>query len=252
SLASGWVDLSPYIESQTASARSMADEAAKGLMSKGLKASAEVICGSPRSVILGFAEKWSPDLILIGSHGLSGVARFLLGSVAKSVLQGAHCPVEIVRGPGAAPQSGLKILLATDGSVCSRRAAKSIAKRPWPRGTEVKVLAVAEPVSATPYSWYAGVQVVDRLQAELRKGAEEDVEWAAGILSTAGLTAMKKVVLGNPKASIVDEAKKWESDLVVVGSHGRQGLDRFLIGSVAEAVALHSHCSVEVIKDKSH
>jgi nucleotide-binding universal stress UspA family protein len=55
--------------------------------------------------------------------------------------------------------------------------------------------------------------------------------------------------VGEPRGLILDAAKSWQSDMIVLGSQGRSGLDRFLIGSVSEAVAVHAHCSVEVIRE---
>jgi nucleotide-binding universal stress UspA family protein len=251
SVANGWVDLSPYIESQTESAKGLAAEAAKRLFSKGLGVS-EVVCyGYPPAVILEYAEKWGANLGVVGSHGLGAVARFLLGSVAKSLLQGAHCSVEIVRMPSTKETgAALKILLATDGSSYSQCAARSIAERPWRKGTVVEVLAVAEVVTTAPDPWYASGQIAERLQVERLKAAKEDAKSAEDILSAAGLKPLTKVVCGYPKASILDEAKEWGAHLIVVGSHGRRGLKRLLLGSVAETVALHSHCSVEVIRQQ--
>lgn len=57
-----------------------------------------------------------------------------------------------------------------------------------------------------------------------------------------------EVKLGNPKAKIIDTAVEWHADLIVLGSHGRTGLERFLTGSVADAVARHAHCSVELVR----
>src|SRR5215469_12445878 len=91
-----------------------------------------------------------------------------------------------------------------------------------------------------------------RLPNQLSKArAARSAKEAEEIVSIAGLKVLPKVVCGYPKASILDEAKEWGADLIVMGSHGRHGLKRLLLGSVAEAVALHSSCSVEVIKDQS-
>jgi len=58
--------------------------------------------------------------------------------------------------------------------------------------------------------------------------------------------------LEGPKASILNEAERWNADLIIAGSHGRHGWDRFLLGSVSEALALHAPCSVEVIREKQN
>jgi nucleotide-binding universal stress UspA family protein len=252
SVASGWVDLSPYIESQAESAKGLAAEAGKRLSSRGLAVSEIVRCGHPTSVILDYADKFAADLVILGSQGLGAFGRFLLGSVAKSVLQGTHCSVEIVRMPSTREVgAGVRILLATDGSSYSLRAAESVARGPWPKGTVVEVLAVAEVVTTAPDPWYAAGQIIEKLQVERLKVAKQDAKSAEDMLTTAGLKALTKVVCGYPKAAILDEAKEWGADLIVVGSHGRRGLKRLLLGSVAEAVALHSHCSVEVIRDEA-
>jgi nucleotide-binding universal stress UspA family protein len=68
------------------------------------------------------------------------------------------------------------------------------------------------------------------------------------LLRSKGLRATAIVELGHPTSRIVDAAEEWHADLIVVGSHGRRGLERFLLGSVSEVVARHAHCSVEIIR----
>jgi nucleotide-binding universal stress UspA family protein len=63
------------------------------------------------------------------------------------------------------------------------------------------------------------------------------------------LNATEAVLAGNPKEVILEEAEKWNADLIVVGSHGRRGFKRFLLGSVSEAVAMNAHCSVVVVRN---
>jgi nucleotide-binding universal stress UspA family protein len=71
------------------------------------------------------------------------------------------------------------------------------------------------------------------------------------VLATAGLKAAGSVPSGNAKEVLLEEAKSWGADLIVVGSHGRRGLKRFLLGSVSEAVAMNAHCSVVVVRGSS-
>ncbi len=85
------------------------------------------------------------------------------------------------------------------------------------------------------------------LEAE-SKTAQALVDRAAEELRRAGLQAQAAVEVGNPKSVIVDTAAQWHADLIVVGAHGRTALERFLIGSVSEAVARHAPCSVEIIR----
>jgi nucleotide-binding universal stress UspA family protein len=77
----------------------------------------------------------------------------------------------------------------------------------------------------------------------------EAVSSAERVLASAGLEATGAVFSGSPKQIILEEAQKWAADLIVVGSHGRRGFKRFLLGSVSEAVAMNAHCSVVVVRD---
>jgi hypothetical protein len=147
------------IEDARSEATELVNSAAEQLLHAGHKALAEVRMGFPRKVISECAKELQADLIMVGSHGHSAIGRFLLGSVAQAVLRIAPCPVEIVRFPagGAAPSSHpMKVLLATDGSECSLAAAISVAARPWPGGTVLKVVGVEEivafetPMAASP------------------------------------------------------------------------------------------------------
>jgi nucleotide-binding universal stress UspA family protein len=96
--------------------------------------------------------------------------------------------------------------------------------------------------------WYAAGQVVEQLLEEHTKAAQEYIDAVERVIRDAGLATERAVLVDNPKSAILDEAKEWEADLIVVGSHGRRGLDRLLLGSVSEAVAMHAHCSVDVIR----
>jgi nucleotide-binding universal stress UspA family protein len=250
-LSSGWVDIAPYVDAQTESAKRLVEEIAGRLRSKRLQVSGNVLAGYPASLIPSRAEEWEADFVVLGSHGLGGFRRFLLGSVAKSVLHRTHCSVEIVRG-GSVKDSGapMKILLATDGSIYSERAVTSVAQRPWPRGSVVQILGVAELAPPGIDAWDSPGGIGDRVLDERIKAAKDDVKRAKSTINDAGLKSLTEVLTGYPKGSIVDHATEWGADLIVVGSHGRQGIRRLLIGSVAEAVALHATCSVEVIRER--
>jgi nucleotide-binding universal stress UspA family protein len=82
-------------------------------------------------------------------------------------------------------------------------------------------------------------------------GAILNVNSVEQVLASAGLKATVAVLSGNPKEVILEESKKWNADLIVVGSHGRHGFKRFLLGSVSEAVAMNAHCSVVVVRDST-
>jgi nucleotide-binding universal stress UspA family protein len=238
-----------FINKETDEASALGIAVAQRLQSRGLETNLKVIEGYPGTGIVDYAEQCGADLILVGSQGHSGIARLLLGSVAKMVLQNAHCSVEVVRATSRS--NGMKVLLATDGSDYSIAAAESVAERPWPDGSEFKIVSIVDLVIPANDPWYAAGEVIDRLREENTKSSQEAVDAAQRILNDARLTSTPQVLMGSPKWRIVDEAKEWGANLVVLGSHGRRGMTRLLLGSVSEAVALHAHCSVEVIRNRA-
>jgi nucleotide-binding universal stress UspA family protein len=146
----------------------------------------------------------------------------------------------------------MKILLATDGSECSEAATNAIASRPWPVGTEVRIVSVVEiPVSIAPESWILPPGYYEEIETAISKRAQTAVDEAAKRLEEAQgdrIAVTTEVVTGAPKTAIVDTAGVWGADLIVVGSHGYSGFERFLLGSVSLAVAQHARCSVEIVR----
>lgn len=253
--------LEPFIKSENEAAKALAQSVSERLGGRGLQTTALAVEGYPGSSIVEEAEKWGADLVFVGSHGHSGFVRFMLGSIAKAVVQNAPCSVEIVRHPrhdkehpdhekADQPPAGMRILLATDGSDYSAAAARSIAARPWPADSEVRIIGVVEQIAPAADPWYAARAVAERVREDNTKRSEEAVSAAQEIISSARIKTETAALEGSPKRRIVDDSKAWGADLVVVGSHGRRGLTRYLLGSVSEAVAMHAHCSVEVIRDR--
>jgi nucleotide-binding universal stress UspA family protein len=249
------------IEDARREATALVNSAAAQLIQAGHPALAEVRLGSPRKVISECAKELQADLIMVGSHGRSAIGRFLLGSVAQAVLRIAPCAVEIVRFPAgsSAPSSRpLKVLVATDGSECSLAAVSSVVARPWPVGTVFNVVSVEElivfetPNGATPLASIYPEALLDELLADARNRAVNAVQGARKMLEQAGLKVQDRqpIPLGDPRTAILALAETWSADLIVLGSHGRRGWDRFLMGSVAESVAVHAHCSVEAIRPR--
>lgn len=234
-------------------AEALAQSAAGLIASSGVQTATAVVDGYSRERIPEYAEEWRADLVILGSHGHAALTRFLLGSVARAVLRGVTCSVEIVRARPAGPalRSGMNILVASDGSECSNAAVASVAGRPWPPGSVIRVISVADAVLPPMPTWYGEAGSVARLHEEAKKEAERSAQEAKDMLISRGVDVTKTVLHGDPKAMIIEEAERWSADLVVLGSHGPRGLDRMLLGSVAEALAMHARCSVEVIRRRS-
>ena len=146
----------------------------------------------------------------------------------------------------------MRILVAVDGSGHSEAAVDEIARRHLPSDSEVRVISVVE----QPYFSGMGEGVDMSVYVEMEKTARERaraaVEKAAARLradeTSRRLSFTTEVLSGSPKAAIPEEAEAFGADLIVVGSHGHGMLERFLLGSVSQAVALHATCSVEIVR----
>jgi nucleotide-binding universal stress UspA family protein len=241
------------VQTATAAAQAAVKIAAERLTARGVETSTHVVQGHPRAAITEYAKLWGADLIVVGSHGQRAITRFLMGSVAQAVLRSAPCSVEVVRtsiSDRPADARKMKILLATDGSEFSLAAARSVAARPWPEGSAIKVISVAEVIIPAIEPGYVDAVLVDSLREEATRHSRDAVLAAEKTIGEAGLKVSGFVLTGFAREAIVDEAKEWGADLIVVGSQGLRGITRLLIGSVAEAVAMHAHCSVEVIRQR--
>ena len=148
----------------------------------------------------------------------------------------------------------MKILVAIDGSGHSDVVVDEIARRHFPADSEVRVISVVEP----PYSpiTYSGgdvdIQRYAAMESASREGACAAVEKAAATLradeGSHQLSVATEVLSGSPKGVILEDAEAFGADLIVVGSHGHGMLERFLLGSVSQSVALHARCSVEIVR----
>ena len=136
----------------------------------------------------------------------------------------------------------MRLLLAIDDSKFSEAATQAVIAQYQPQGTQVKILNVVDLAIPIPTSNAAG------FREESLKHGEETVRRAEQVLKRAGYTVQTAVEEGDPKSKIIDQASQWNAELIVVGSHGRKGIDRFLMGSVAESVSRHAPCSVEIVR----
>jgi nucleotide-binding universal stress UspA family protein len=147
----------------------------------------------------------------------------------------------------------MKILLATDGSVHSNAAIEEVANRPFPPGSEVRIVSAFISTGLivsvqAPMGGLAGAY--DEADALAQKLADDTVRIASEIIKEKNPTLLisTKVINASAKHAILNEADEFGADLIVVGSHGQSALSRFLLGSVSHAVALHADCSVEIVR----
>jgi nucleotide-binding universal stress UspA family protein len=140
----------------------------------------------------------------------------------------------------------MKILVGVDESKFSEGALSAIVAQIRPQGAEVRLLHVLQPIAIS-----APPQMAPNYAPEMEdqgKQARELVERAAKALRTAGFKAETRVEKGDVRLKIIDSAAEWDADLIVIGSHGRSGIPRLLLGSVADFVARNAPCSVEIVR----
>jgi nucleotide-binding universal stress UspA family protein len=139
----------------------------------------------------------------------------------------------------------MKIVLAVDGSQFSAHTLAEVVTRFRAESTEVLVMRVLQPNGPTPPEMEP--DYAPELDGE-KKPAYALVERLAKQLRTAGFKTDIAIEVGDARERIIDSAEAWGADLIVVGSHGHGSIRRFLLGSVAEFVARHAKCSVEIVR----
>jgi nucleotide-binding universal stress UspA family protein len=139
----------------------------------------------------------------------------------------------------------MKILLGVDNSKFAGDIVRAIASQHRTENAEVLVLHVLQPIGPPPPQMDPGY--APELEAE-RQPAKELVERVAQELRDAGFKASTRIEIGDIREALIDRAAEWQADLIVVGSHGQRGIQRFLLGSVSEFVARHARCSVEIVR----
>lgn len=195
--------------------------------------------GEPHERIVELAEAERCDLIVVGVRGCNPTDRVLLGSMTARVIGYSNTDILVV--PKDSHMGLDQILVSVDGSDSSKGAMKSAIEFQRSYGSAVTVIAVAD---VPPHIYGVDPSVAEGLIIEARKIVEE----AAAQAEAAGVRVEPMLREGEPAKLIVQLAKEMKSDLIVMGSHGRTGLRRLLMGSVTERVVGHAGCPVLVTR----
>ncbi len=196
--------------------------------------------GSPAQLILDSATNLSADLVIVGVRGRNRLSEMVLGSVSHRVLLHDSRPTLIVRGAARKVQ---RVLIAIEERNDADRIVKWVMQHPFADPVELRVVHAIIPIGVNdPYD-ALGTSI---WWEEAKRYADELVKSTAGKLLNPHYTVSTKVATGNPAAVIEQEAK--DMDLVVVTSHGRKGISRFLLGSVSHTVVHHVTCPVLVLR----
>jgi len=193
--------------------------------------------GSPAEVIVSMAEELNADLIVMGARGLGPIKERVFGSVSHHILTLAPCATLIVQGPVKAMK---QILLPLEGSYDAEAAIRFLQLKPFHDAVEVTLLTVLpstdQPSPAGSAAAAAAAEMLEK-QTDYIKGVAER-------LHAIGYQAHGIAVLGTPAAMILQEAATRRSDLILMGTRGRQGIARLVLGSVSHAVLHHMPCPV--------
>jgi len=228
--------------------QSVVDETVRGIPQGTWSVETAVLRGGAAHSIVHEARQFGADTIVVGSRGHGAIASMLLGSVAAEVVDHAPCPVLVARQPRLT-----RVVLAHDGSDYALGAEALLSNWPIFGETAIEVVSVAQqrgpwhlPSSATLYApsvpdYFASYRSVVEEHTQIAQQASER-------LRSAGLHAAPVVVEGDPAASLLRVADERQADLILLGTHGRTGLRRMLLGSVARNILQHAPVSVLVVR----
>lgn len=226
------------------------------LLEAGIRADADLVLGYPAEKIVQTSKEMKPDLMVIGAKGLRATLGILLGGVAQQVVEYACCPVLVVR----APYHGLRrVLLVTDGSLYSQRAARYLGKFPLPDKVDVRLMHVMPPLT-TPVimePYFGGRDAFlplyspeeeARLKAEQEREGEALLDRTRDLLLKKGIEAAPVLARGDAATEIMEYVDKEDIDLIVAGSRGLSQFQGWLMGSVSRKLVHYSNCSVLIVK----
>ncbi|MCB9003858.1 MAG: universal stress protein [Ardenticatenaceae bacterium] len=209
------------------------------------------ISGPVAGTILQYAQEHACDLIIMSSHGRSGVSRWVYGSVAEKVLHGACCHVFIIR---AQIESELfthkRILVPLDGSELAEKALPPAVSLAHALGVEIVILGVIPPAHLT-IETTTMKQQADYLESHESEDAQAYMQTIRASLSGQNLINQVETIKGPVAETIIDYANTHRIDLIVMSSHGRSGIGRWIFGSVTEKVLRGASVATFVIRGNS-
>jgi nucleotide-binding universal stress UspA family protein len=244
-----------YLEQQRKETSGQLDALVNQAAQRGLTAKMHQVVGIPSHWITVMAKDADADLIVLGTHGRTGLEHILLGSTAERVVVQAPCPVLTVRLERAPPLPGKapavvaapairKILVPIDFSDCSLDALEYALQAAKQFGAAITILHVMESAS---YSLDFSLIHAGEARAQ-RERLEARLKDLTALLRREGLTADHVLRGGLPTDSVLDWSREEAYDLIVMGTHGRRGVSHLVSGSVAEAVLRRASCPVLTVK----
>lgn len=219
-----------------------------------------VLAGKAANSIIEYAEKQRPDLIIMATHGISGISRWSHGSVADKILHNIKTPIWLIRADAPKhifPKKGkkTKMLVPLDGSKLAEGALKHVSKLTAILGenaVDVHLIRVIE-LFSPPFIYppEMPVNIEEYMGYETKRTSAfcmKYLETIHGKLEREGIQSTFTAQEGIPADVIIDYASKNDMDLIVMSTHGRTGLSRWALGSIAEKVLQRSTCPVFMVQ----
>lgn len=205
----------------------------------GIEAQLKVSDGPAAEVIVSRSEKDGYDLIAMSTHGRSGIGRWVYGSTTDKVVQTTNVPLLLARStelPETKVQESIDTLVVgLDGSARAESALDSVTYLAKKMAAKVIVVRAIAPLMTAAVGEQAGVSQGDFL-LRLREDAEEYVAGVVARLASDEIQSKSMVAVGDAATAIIDRAEEAGISLVAITSHGRTGLKRWILGSVADRV----------------
>jgi nucleotide-binding universal stress UspA family protein len=245
-----FVALPPDFQDQyrTAATKNLA-ETAERVRARGVAISTDLELGPAAPTILDLATKHAADLIVVGTHGLTGFRHLLLGSTAERIVQGAPVPVLIVHPGDVDKHRHFKtVLVPTDFSADAALAIGEAHRVLHAAEDGARLILLHAYHLPVEFTALGTVPVTPRLFADAAEQAREQLERLAAPLRRDGLRVDTLAREGYPPTVIEEEARHAGADLIAMGTHGRSGLRHFLLGSTAERVVQHAPCPVLTVR----
>ena len=204
--------------------------------------------GSPASAILTEAQSICPDLIVMGTHGRRGFERFAVGSTAEDVIRASSVPVFVVPKRADKRRTGplARALVAVDGSPAAELALRFACDLARAEGTRVTLCGVIDEVD----SRWDDLDRSEFLEVEKKKHAKRLLDESKALAQSLGADVATSLRQGKAADEILAAAAGAEADCIMMGTHGRAGIPRFILGSVAEGVLRASTVPVCAIRQR--
>jgi len=235
-----------YIQKTVESIREKAERYLAKPFERAIEVNSAILVGNPAEKIVDYADSGDIDLIIMATHGRSGISRWALGSVADKVMRATERPVVLVRAKNACPyvyEKGIlsKILVPLDGSKEGEMVIPYVEELAFKLGAEIVFFQVIALAYHVHISGDAAVQVpyTEKEMEPLKMSAQSYLKKMGSKVKERGIPTKYEVRVGAAGHEIIKLADEINTDLVAMSTHGRSGIGRWVFGSVAERV-MHS------------